>query len=382
MESTIDIASLKSAEVVDDPEQIAILLESREAKVKEAGGREAMRPTTSVERDEDGRAQVRKDVSVAALDSLSTLPEASELQRMAESVGLEWQDELAERVIPYWASDERVDRHGDIVRQQWVFDSFRDNPVVPYSHSWDMPPVGNTISWQVARRTDDKYDGPALHLLNLFAPAAVWEFADTIYRLVKSGFLKASSVGFYPQVVVDVKDSEERDQLGLGRFGLIFDKNELVEHSPTTVPANPGAVSLLRSAKTEGQLKAHDILLIRDLDRQRIKRGRGDSTKWKERDAMWRSVWSSLFPDARLQKHDELDVPVVLDLHEVQDECEVIRSVGKQLEERMKNLESTLSELLETVDDIKLDNETLSVLNGIDEGLVDRMNKAASSCEA
>lgn len=398
MESKIDITSLKSAEVIDDPVKVAEALTRADQEAKAENPQEAQRPSTTVERDADGRARVHKEIGT--LDSVTAVPDPEELRRLAEAVGVEWRAGYEERVVPYWASDERVDRHGDIVRQRWVFDNFSMNPVVPYSHNWDAPPIGNTIRWQVANRSDDAYSGPALHLLNLFAPADVWAFADTIYRLVRSGFLKASSVGFYPQIVIDVKDEKEREELGLGRWGYILDMNELMEHSPTTIPANVGAVSLLRSAKSKGMLQPHDIQAIRDMDRQSIKRGEGDLTQWRKRDASWLTIWNSLYPDVSLERHNELDTPITLDTSpsQMQDLCQQVRELGERLSgvEKMgitvNDVNATVADIRDLVEELTSKNNaptgeqkagtSYPALEGVEPELVRAVENAASALRA
>jgi hypothetical protein len=55
-----------------------------------------------------------------------------------------------------------------------------------------------------------------------------------------------------PGKVINVQDDTERARLGLGRYGVILDDNTLLEFSPTSVPANSGAIALLsRSAREE-----------------------------------------------------------------------------------------------------------------------------------
>lgn len=305
----LDLSNIKSAERYVGGEATQKLLDRTAAVEKEKGANPS--PHTTVTRNDDGVAKVRKHYSLKVAEPAK--PGAAELQKLAEANGMEWRDGFEDRVIAYWASDEAVDREGDIVRQNWDFTEFDLNPVMPFSHEWHAPPIGGVIQRQVVRRTDGVFNGPALTTLNLFAPEDVWEFADTIFRLVRSGFLKTSSVGFSPGVVIDVKDEGERETLGLGRWGFILDENSLIEHSPTTIPANPGAFAVLRSAKQSGDLKAHDVLAIREMNREAVRRGAGDLTAWKAQEAAWLSVWACLFPDAELSEHKDLDVPLLMD---------------------------------------------------------------------
>lgn len=356
MEHTVEILGLKSARIIENPDEISRTLHEADENVRRESSRESVNPSTVLEEDEDGRTKVRKVFS-SSVDPAAKILE-SDIKQWTENVKIPWEDAYASRVIPYWASDERVDRHGDIVRQSWNFDNFKLNPVVPYSHNWDLPPVGNSIHWEVLSRSDDNYTGPALRLFNLFATAETWEFADTIFRLAKTGFLKASSVGFYPGTVINVEDEEERSRLGLGRWGYILDNNELIEHSPCTIPANPGAVSLLRAAKSKGMLKSHDVMVIRDLERARMGRGEGDSARWKERDAAWRTIWGSLFPSVKLTEHKELDVPIALEVPEVSSGALLIEI--RSLKDAIQDVRTTADDTREAVEDLRNKIETTS----------------------
>jgi len=333
----MNLEDLESVEVIDDPTKIEAVLMDADKEFRTESSSNKINGQTTIVLDDEGKVQVNKQVK-ASVDSAFNFPPPDELQKLAKSRGIEWKDGYQDRVVPYFGSDERVDRHGDIVRQNWDFSEFKTNPVVPFSHDWEMPPIGNSIRWKVIERSDSSYTGPALHLLDLFADNETWAFADTIFRLVKAGFLKTSSVGFYPGVIVDVKSDAEREQLGLGRWGFIYDKNILIEHSPTTVPANVGAVSLLRSMKSEGKLKAYDSLALREMERREIKRGAGDLNYWLEREAKWIATWNMLFPEIEFEVHRNLDEPIILQ-----------RKEDNQYNEQLRNIEASIEELRDLI---------------------------------
>ena len=122
---------------------------------------------------------------------------------------------LAGRAVPYWASDERPDGHGDIVRQQWSFEEYSKNPVLCMGHDWVGPAIGRGIDYEVRQRSDADYKGPALWMLALFAEAEAQAENDRVFRLVRSGFMSAASVGFYSDRVIIVEDEQERAELPL-----------------------------------------------------------------------------------------------------------------------------------------------------------------------
>ena len=138
------------------------------------------------------------------------------------------------RIVRYVFSDDTVDLAGDTIQQDgWVLDDFEANPVALFSHaSWD-PPIGRASNVAVKK---NKLIGDIE-----YAEAEVYPFADTIYRLVKGGFIKAVSVGFLPIDYEFVKDAARP-------YGLNFLRQKLLEISNCSVPCNPNALAEARSA--------------------------------------------------------------------------------------------------------------------------------------
>lgn len=234
---------------------------------------------------------------------------------LCEARGMPWRPEYIGRTVPYFGSDERVDSMGDIVRQSWIFDLFEKNSPMPFSHDWGQPPVGKVIFWEVMKRNDEDYKGKALFLLGLFATADDWEWADTVFRLVNARLLVSGSVGFRPDIVIDVKDDKERAKLGLGRYGLVFEDNHLLEYSPTTIPANAGATIPRLLQASVKDLQPYDVHVLRELQRERIYGTKGDRAEWMKTETMILSVARALWPEERYEVHKDLDVPVTLENH-------------------------------------------------------------------
>lgn len=138
------------------------------------------------------------------------------------------------RTARFVFSDDRVDLAGDSIKQDgWETDDFNANPVALFSHaSWD-PPIGRAANVGVK---GNKLVGDIE-----FASADIYPFADTIYRLVKGGFLKAVSVGFMP-LECDYSNDKDRP------YGMVFLRQKLLEISLCSVPCNPGALIEARAA--------------------------------------------------------------------------------------------------------------------------------------
>lgn len=232
--------------------------------------------------------------------------EDADIQKLCEMRNVPWNPLYVGRTVPYIASDERVDNMGDIVRQNWDFTQFEKNSPMPYSHKWDMPPVGRVIAWNVVDS-----EGPALALLGLFATGEDYEWADTVFRLVKSRICVAGSVGFYPRKVVHVTDPTERAELGLGQYGMILDDNVLLEYSPCTLPANPGAIVLNSVNRAGKSLQPRDVFFVRELMRERM--GSTDYHRWLELEKALVGLGKKFFPKEKFEVHRQADVPVLLD---------------------------------------------------------------------
>lgn len=139
------------------------------------------------------------------------------------------------RKMRFVFSDGSVDRAGDSINPDgWQTDAFMKNPVALWSHDSFAPPIGRASNV-----------GPAGKKLMgdiEFMPADISAFADSIYRMVKAGFVKAVSVGFIPLEYSFVNSSDRP-------FGIDFSKQELLEISVCPVPCNPNA---LQEAKALG----------------------------------------------------------------------------------------------------------------------------------
>jgi len=274
-EVAVKMATIKSAEVLD---------EKGLARIFQKRGR-------ALTKDDDPQT-IRKMTGGPILQAKA--PSKAQLQKLAEARGMPWDDELAKRAQTWWASDERVDSEGDIIRQDWEFGEFEKNSPMPFGHRWSEPPVGRFIDWDIRHRSDGDYSGPALHLLGLFATGSEW--ADEVMRLVQGGFLPGASVGFQAGKVINVVDEDERQALGLGPWGLVFEQNTLLETSPVTIPANPGAhVSEMMKG-----LKCRDVFLLTE-----IKRRYCDD---EEEFAGWQKavieMAEAIWPKAKFEVHD------------------------------------------------------------------------------
>jgi len=160
-----------------------------------------------------------------------------ECKSVCKDIGVEYKEGYESRVLRYTCSDESVDRMGDVIKQDgWNLENYQKNPVIMGFHDYGTFPIGNSLKTWIE-------DGK-LKMHVLFADKEVNEDADKAFRMAKSGFMKAGSVGFAP-IKYHFPSKEEKEELGIDKdtnWGVIFDQQELLEFSACGVPANANAI--------------------------------------------------------------------------------------------------------------------------------------------
>lgn len=130
-------------------------------------------------------------------------------------------------------SDETVDSVGDVIQAKgWDLSRFRGpnaNPIALFNHNSNEP-IG---VWESV-----KVDGTRLIGALRLAAEGTSETVDKVRKLFAQGMLVAVSVGFRPSKWEPIPDSKEG--------GYLYQKQQLLECSVVSVPANPSAV-LIRS---------------------------------------------------------------------------------------------------------------------------------------
>jgi HK97 family phage prohead protease len=156
--------------------------------------------------------------------------------RKSETIPPEVADD-GDRTLRFTITTGAVDRDRDRINVAgWQFDAFRKNPVVLWAHDSRLLPLGKAIDLAASA---DRVSATVKFLpAEGFGEAG--QFADTVYRMGKDGWLSATSVGFRP-LKWDFTDDKDR---GADDWwpGIDFHEQELVEFSICTVPANPEAL--------------------------------------------------------------------------------------------------------------------------------------------
>lgn len=143
------------------------------------------------------------------------------------------------RVLRYVWTDESVDSDGDIITLAgWDLTRFVSNPVFLWGHDGrSTPPIGKAIKIAMEPHAQT----PRALVDVEYAPKDAFEFADTIFQLAKRGFVNATSAGFRVLEIAQLTD-KQRQEMGLGVYGIKSLKQQLYEISNVSMPANENAL--------------------------------------------------------------------------------------------------------------------------------------------
>lgn len=229
-----------NSEYPEEDQRAAVCMSAWDDKGKAA----KVKPRTAMAR-MSAREMARVVRSGIAPETFRDVEDAKRFKRTVQArispVGTVREKDKERQVITFVCSDESVDRMGDIIRVDgWIMDNYMRNPVFLWGHDRSQPAIGRALTTE-ARMIDGK---PALVQDVEFTPKDVNPFGAMIYRMYDAGFLHSVSVGFMPLKMEWVEDPEERQALGLGPFGVVYVRQELLEDSAVNVPANTNANAL------------------------------------------------------------------------------------------------------------------------------------------
>lgn len=183
-----------------------------------------------------------------------------ECKKLCKTSGVAYYPGYEARVLQYTMSDETVDRYGDIVKADGAnLANYKKNAVIMTFHDYKQFPVGACIKVWIDKEAK-AVKGWVLIVDGQVDPTGI---SDTAFRFASSGYMKAGSVGFMPEETYR-PTTEEKTSLGMGEYGLVFKKWELMEFSLCGVPANPNAVqNSINSTVQRGIIQQKDIEVLR-----------------------------------------------------------------------------------------------------------------------
>lgn len=184
---------------------------------------------------------------------------AKQCAHLCNQINLKYHEGLEERVVQFRFTDTTVDRDGDVIKSSGVdLSQYKQEPVVLLQHESRKFPVGRTLKVKY-RKEENDIVGWILFFDNEIDPTGL---SDATFRMVDNGALNTGSIGFEAEPKDVRKPSpEEREQYGMGDYGLVFDKITLLEFSIVTIPANPNA----RQIATAKSLKFYSDPVIDEL---------------------------------------------------------------------------------------------------------------------
>lgn len=207
--------------------------------------------------------------------------------------------EKDDRTLHFIASKEIVDRDFEIVKINGLsINNFKKNPVILLNHNSSGLPIGKATN--IWKKSDE------LHVKVQFASFEEYDLADTVYELVKNGYLKSLSIRFLPDYNKIEYTDPSKDRNGTRR---IFHKADLLEISVVTIPANTAALLQSKSKMIEDKILSEDefnkfIELCDEKEEQNIKDEITDNETDMSGDEV---IFSKPYPDehaCRLQEPD------------------------------------------------------------------------------
>ena len=190
-----------------------------------------------------------------------------------------------------WAtlSTDTVDRHGEVVAQNWNLENFMNNPVVLNSHKYDdtTEAIGRM---EALVQKEHSLEGKIKFAISENPKAKI------VFDLYKGGFLNAFSVGFIP--------GEE--------------ENELLELSAVTIPANALALAKAKGFDTGEEEVDYNNLTVEQL--KEVLKEKGLTTTGNKKELV-----------GRLEDNEEEEVEFEADDNTREDELEETEAEIKEL---------------------------------------------------
>jgi len=161
---------------------------------------------------------------------------SNEFKSRLKELGIEYRKELEGRQAVFTISTEEVDRDGDIICASGIDTTdYEKNPVVLFAHDSRSLPIGMSLKLY---RSNKQTKAVVLFFDDTIDKTGT---SDTIFRFVKAGGIKGASIGFKP-IKARFPDQKEAEELGMGPYGVLYEKTSILEWSVVSVPANQNAL--------------------------------------------------------------------------------------------------------------------------------------------
>lgn len=164
---------------------------------------------------------------------------AKECAQMCKRIGVEYHDGLEKRIIQYRFTDTTVDRHNEVIKPKGVdLSKYRKDPILCGQHKWAKFNIGKSLQTKYYPEFDD-VAGMCMFFDDIIDSTGV---SEDFFRMCRSGAMQQGSIGYMARRE-DIRhpSPEEQEQYKIDKYGYVFDKIELLEFSPVTIPSNPNA---------------------------------------------------------------------------------------------------------------------------------------------
>ncbi|HLN22111.1 MAG TPA: hypothetical protein VK213_13545 [Bacteroidales bacterium] len=164
------------------------------------------------------------------------------------------------RIVPFVLSTYNKDRNNTVLNQEkWKLDEFRKNPIVRYMHSdgatpFTSPDPDYVIGQGVATMIEGTGRSAGLVDKLKFDPAGVNTLAETIFRKVLLGTMRAASVMFLE--IGKGKWGSGEEAKGRSNETYYTAGQELLEWSIVNIPSNPYALKRLNQSVGDRSIPA------------------------------------------------------------------------------------------------------------------------------
>jgi len=232
--------------------------------------------------------------------------------------------------LDFVLSDNTLDRYGDIIEAAgWDLKNFKKNPIALFGHSGSFP-IGNWSNLRI--------EGTRLIGTLKLAAKGTSDRIDELISLVEQGILRAVSVGFRPLMSEPIDPKEPYG-------GQRYTKQELLETSLVSVPANPAAIALAKS------LHVSDETLVLAFGEQADVKRRDLTATGEQADTT-----SADLTRSRADRQPNTKAPKM-------------KTLSQRIEDAQNDLTAKKDKLAELTGADELDNDAIEAINGEIEGL-------------
>lgn len=146
-----------------------------------------------------------------------------------------------ERADVSTVTDSSIDKDNEIVNPKGLdWSAFQKNPVVTLNHNYYQPPIGKSI-WQNLTKNTWKAKTIYMERPESLPVDKEW-IPDTVWHMIKSGYMPAKSIGFLPTKGHSPTAEEISNDHSLRKCSFIFDEAKIYEYAACYIGSNDNAL--------------------------------------------------------------------------------------------------------------------------------------------